>query len=80
VRTINTTERFKKLDLSFRYKGISQNISVVFEHPIEMFWFYRVFRKPTGRYIAVRDMSDKKSNWVFVGSVNLSQIYPGVVL
>lgn len=74
MRTINTTDKFVKLDLNLKDKG---NITVVFEQPVAMQWYYRVFRKPSGRYVALRDMSDAKSGWKFVASVNLAELYPG---
>lgn len=77
MRTINTTDRFVKLDFNLRNHG---NITVAFERPIAMQWWYRVFRKPTGRYVALRDMFDAKGGWRFVGSVNLGELYPGVVI
>jgi hypothetical protein len=80
MRTINTTDRFVKLDLSFRRGEHSQNISVAFERPVLMQWWYRVFRKPAGRYVALRDMKDAKGVWKFIGSVNLSELYPGTVI
>lgn len=79
MRTINTTDKYLKLDLSFQHKGLSKNISVVFERPIIMQWWYRVFCKPSGRYVALKDMVRPKE-WVFIGSVNLAELYPGVVI
>lgn len=63
----------------FNCKGQSQNISVVFERPVEMGW-YRVFRKTSGRYVALENMTDAKEDWKLIGSVNLAELYPGMVL
>jgi len=80
MRVINTDGRFLKLDLSFQRNGLSQNVSVAFERPINMMWWYRVFRKPTGRYVALRGMNEARKSWTFIGSVNLAELYPGMVI
>jgi len=74
MKTVNTTDKYVRLDLNFENEG---NVTVVFKQPVTMQWYYRVFRKPSGRHVALRDMWDAKKGWIFVGSVNLAMLYPG---
>jgi hypothetical protein len=72
---INSSNRFRKIDLCFKNK----DIYVVFEQPVDMFYWYRIFLKPTGRYVALKNMDNKKG-WTFIASVNLSELFPGMVI
>jgi hypothetical protein len=67
MRIINCNSKFVHKDMEV----CGKMFVIAFEPPINVTYWYRVFKKPTGRCIALKDMSEALPGWEFVGSLNI---------